>query len=692
MVALVVLLFLGSRIFLVTSARDDSKRLESARNFLRYVDQINPTNCNAGTGETISVKFDTSIWNKYADVAVKSANLISKMLVQSGDKFNTSYDPLLYDIVRNNVAGKTLIFGSAIALEPNAVPLYGKFSPYASRQGGIVTASDLSLGYDYLDNVTEWYSVLKERNWMRVPLVASIVNYRVWPNDTILSQTLTEPLAKLSDGHWTDPYFDCQAGDIWMVTYSAPILSSNFHEVIVEYRLIFFRGVATIDIELKEIDINQCDTNSTNGQSTQAEQVDKSRSVDVFRDTHVCPISTICEVIRGQGFKRGSYKCVCADGYYFPDVQIPPRMKYFNGSQIEAIIGKNDSNIDVKRFECLKCRPGCDTCVDSSPCLYEFILTVRIIILIITALMVFGIIFSTYVIWLKRNCRIIKAASPIFLYIMAVGAILMCSEVFLEFPEATGTICMIKPWPSTIGFFGAYGALLLKTWRISAIIKIQTAKKLQLSDKELLKRFLPILGIAVVFLVAWTVAVPLNERVQIKKTSSGLKYPVCSSDWWMYGVQIGQVVLLVWGAYLCYLIRKAPSHLNESKYITWCIYNTVLLGTFILIIRELIAGNVGPDMLYGMLLLRLQVHVTSMVLLIFVPKFYALYRGVKDEDLRGAGTMNRQTEPTITSVDVTHRSTQTEASWVDLCQRGRPTSTSSNTGERLRNNKVHPAE
>ena len=34
---------------------------------------------------------------------------------------------------------------------------------------------------------------------------------------------LQQPRARQQDGHWTAPYYDCGGGDIWMVTYSAPI-------------------------------------------------------------------------------------------------------------------------------------------------------------------------------------------------------------------------------------------------------------------------------------------------------------------------------------------------------------------------------------------------------------------------------------------------------------------------------------
>lgn len=40
-----------------------------------------------------------------------------------------------------------------------------------------------------------------------------------------------------------------------------------------------------------------------------------------------------CEAISGLGFRRGSYKCICRKGYYFPDTTLP--QKYFNGSTLE---------------------------------------------------------------------------------------------------------------------------------------------------------------------------------------------------------------------------------------------------------------------------------------------------------------------------------------------------------------------
>lgn len=40
-----------------------------------------------------------------------------------------------------------------------------------------------------------------------------------------------------------------------------------------------------------------------------------------------------CEPVAGLGFRRGSYRCVCRRGFYFPDIAAPQR--FYNGSYVE---------------------------------------------------------------------------------------------------------------------------------------------------------------------------------------------------------------------------------------------------------------------------------------------------------------------------------------------------------------------
>ena len=47
----------------------------------------------------------------------------------------------------------------------------------------------------------------------------------------------------------------------------------------------------------------------------------------------VCVCVFQCEHIAGLGFRRGSYKCVCKDGFYFPDPKAERR--YYEGTIVE---------------------------------------------------------------------------------------------------------------------------------------------------------------------------------------------------------------------------------------------------------------------------------------------------------------------------------------------------------------------
>ena len=88
--------------------------------------------------------------------------------------------------------------------------------------------------------------------------------------------------------------------------------------------------------------------------------------------TPVCYIivsSLQCKFVSGLGFRAGSYRCVCKPGYYFPNVTAQNR--YFNGSVIEAAAAdtSNSYHSDPDSFQCRQCQPGCDACVDDSPCI-----------------------------------------------------------------------------------------------------------------------------------------------------------------------------------------------------------------------------------------------------------------------------------------------------------------------------------
>lgn len=116
----------------------------------------------------------------------------------------------LYALLEANVRQNPLIYGSCLAFEPHAFDAQRRLvAPYVYRKGEALARLDVAaVAYDYTGESWEWFR---------------------YPRET-------------GNALWTEPFLDDGAGDILMCTHSAPI-----------YRGGAFRGVATIDIPLREL-------------------------------------------------------------------------------------------------------------------------------------------------------------------------------------------------------------------------------------------------------------------------------------------------------------------------------------------------------------------------------------------------------------------------------------------------------
>lgn len=646
----------------------------TAREALEYVAYVETHDCNGGTGNSLQLQFDPTTWNSYALAAVRTANFLSKMITSNNNNVSTLSEQVLYSLVTNNVHLKSVIFGSAIALEPDPSLPYPLMCPYAYKEtdnSSIVSvhAKDLSVSYNYTDPQTEWYHTLRFQNYDNLSIVTDQIQLRTG-NSLDPASDVTQPVAFLEDGHWTNPYYDCGGGDIWMVTYSSP-----FFGLSPDHKSVIFRGVATIDIELTNIDVNQCDPDlgSSGG------------ALDVFRGTHNCQHTTVCVFTPGKGFTRGAYHCECAPGYFFPDVHASN--KYYNGSEIEAYMTLNNMSYitSYNRYRCNQCAPGCVTCTTAAPCLFTRNLYIKAVVLALTIITIVVIVIVSVLIFHLRESKIIKSGSPIFLLLMCAGSALMCLQLFVMFPDADDRLCMVMPWPYHLGFVLLYGSLLLKTWRISVIFRQGQIKRIQLPDKTLIRRFVPIIAITVAYLVAWTSA--NRNTTQTRETNAGLKFTMCTENWWSYSAYGIEVLMLLFGVYLCFTVRKAPASFNESKHITWSIYNAIILSTFVLIIVQFVAETSGPDLMYILYFLNCQVVVTITMVLILAPKFYAVHMKLE--------VRRRDSLPTISGMNVQPIKRQYRSVGVQTTSTGEDNDNISNNATWLpfrKRSKVRPIE
>lgn len=140
-----------------------------------------------------------------ANIATTTANLL-------GIAPSTMGDEALYQILASNIGQNDIIFGAAIAFDPQSSDRRELFSPYVYRNLEGMARMDIAAeAYNYTDPQWEWWHAPKQEG----------------------------------QGIWTDPYFDEGAGNILMVTYSVPFFKGDR-----------FQGVTTVDIDLKAMHAN----------------------------------------------------------------------------------------------------------------------------------------------------------------------------------------------------------------------------------------------------------------------------------------------------------------------------------------------------------------------------------------------------------------------------------------------------
>ncbi len=172
-----------------------------------------------GYGSWEATKFETAkvkeelfqhatIRADHIDVRLRELATVAKITAGVVAASESMREADYYEILKRNVLDSRFIYGAAIALEPGVFQGRKRFSPYVYRHNGTLKSIDIANSYDYLAPDMEWYAAPRARH----------------------------------HALWTEPYFDAGAGNIYMTTYSVPILRKG--------KLI---GVATVDVDLSDM-------------------------------------------------------------------------------------------------------------------------------------------------------------------------------------------------------------------------------------------------------------------------------------------------------------------------------------------------------------------------------------------------------------------------------------------------------
>lgn len=504
----------------------------------------------------------------------------------------------LYELIKSTVFGNTQIVGSGIAFD-NDTFLYMAKSDSDNPTG----FQNLSNKYNFTD--AGFYSIPAKRNYTEV-----------WNQRNESLDSLNIPPLDVQDGYWTDPYFDCMNLEKWIITYSVPFFHRPREKAV-------FSGVIMIDIDINQSDVNQCASDQ-----------------QLFSESNKClPETTQCVHIPDGGLRAGSYKCVCQKGFYFPDKN--STTKSFPGSELEQAFLNwyNNTNFSNVEYQCLPCPRGCENCVDDTRCMAEYNVLLRGIPLGIQSFCITVTIVIGIVVLRLRKSKVMVASMWILLEMVLIGAVLLYATIIIQYFEPTTTICIMIPWFREMGFAVVYGSLVLKVYRLLSEFQSRKAHRVHVRDKDLLKYLCCVIIVVLGYMSAWTTVtydhIDNGEVIlEYGVTKDKLKYVVCKSGWWEYVVEIAELLFLLFGIYLCYRVRSAPSDFAEGTYITAAICYEAVISIVFYVLRHVYWTDLHPDYLFLMSFVRCQLTVTITLLLVFGPKLLYAHRPPDDHHPR----------------------------------------------------------
>eukprot|EP01130_Rhizamoeba_saxonica_P019011 TRINITY_DN9732_c0_g1_i1.p1 TRINITY_DN9732_c0_g1~~TRINITY_DN9732_c0_g1_i1.p1 ORF type:complete len:871 (+),score=150.71 TRINITY_DN9732_c0_g1_i1:25-2637(+) len=291
----------------------------------------------------------------------------------------------------------------------------------------------------------------------------------------------------------------------------------------------------------------------------------------------------------------------------------------------------------------------------------EFSSTTGIVFLSIIGFFVFIQVITAINIWVRREWKIIKASTPAFLMITIFGVILCNVSALFWMGTPSVLFCNMRLWLFIIGFTIAYGAILIKNYRVYSIwrgiLTVRDDDFVPLTEFHLIKYLLFALFPIVVVATIWTISNTL-EPFSITDSTGSVNILTCSSAYSNIYVLVSSIyflALLVYGMYLSIYTRKIPSVYKESFIIITSIYGLIPSVIFIAIIPSL-----GISILIIFLpLISVLFAGNSMFLIHFLPKLYWIFMRAKWARFGSDNKRNREDDP---STRRTGRRTHTKSS------------------------------
>ncbi|XP_064329154.1 probable G-protein coupled receptor 179 [Phalacrocorax carbo] len=567
------------------------------------VQQLARANCSRGVPAGAPGPGPPPALRAAPEALAHAANFLN-MIFQTNDirEASVAEDVEWYQaLVRSLVEGHPWVRRAVLALDAHPLAAKPRLMLQATKGDGEILLQDVSAAAPSLGNLSwdnEWFNALKSR---RTPLLRK----RVLSNDL---RSMETPKWQRGDSYvgepdhvwWSPPFLECRDGRFlptWAVT-----LSSAFYGLKPDLSP-EFKGVVRVDIELRDVAIDQC-----------------ASGPGWFADTHRCDLnSTQCVPQESRGFVLGRYLCRCKPGFYGDGGAA--------SSAQAGVVGSTAGADRGSRLACQPCRRGCTTCEDDAPCLIQEDRALRAAVLSCQACCMLAVFLSMLVSYHFRWSKRIRASGVILLETILFGSLLLYFPVFILYFKPSIFRCIVLRWVRVLGFAIVYGTITLKLYRVLKVFLSRTAQRVPyVSSGRVLKMLGLILLLVLWFLAAWTIGmlenidknIPLVIRTQ---TPHGLHFYICGHDRWDYMMVIAEMLFLLWGSFLCYATRAVPSAFHEPRYMSIALHNELMISAAFHVVRFIMVPSLHPD--WTLLLFFAHTHgtITMTLALLFIPKF-----------------------------------------------------------------------
>ncbi|KAM6900082.1 G protein-coupled receptor 158a [Xenentodon cancila] len=551
------------------------------------------------------------------DTVLHATNFLNMILQANRSRENNLRRDIewYHALVRSILEGDTKIHRAVVTFGGDSSFAGPLVLLQATRAGAEIVLQDLSsMAHRHLHNrtaETEWYHEIKDRKNPTFHKRVLSQDFRSVENSLKRGESFIPDRTHVK---WSAPFLECVNGNFvprWLLTLSAAFygLKSDLDPE--------FRGVVRVDVNLQDVDIDQCSTDGW------------------FAGTHRCNLTTMeCLPLRGHGFVLDKYKCHCKKGYYHPNrVAVNGFTKL--GRQGKAADGGPGGD-EGSSSDCLPCQQDCAYCKDNTTCVAREDGALRLAVLSFQCLCMLITFISMVLIYHFRRNKSIRASGLVLLESILCGALLLYFPVGILYFQPSVFRCILLRWVRLLGFATVYGTLTLKLYRVLKVFLSRTAQRIPYMTSWRVLRLLGIILLIVCwFLVAWTSAVCQNPDrklalIDVGFTPDGLQFSMCLLDRWDYMMAVAEFLFLLWSVYLCYAVRTVPSAFHEPRYMAIAVHNELVLSAIFHVIRFTLAPELHPDWMLLLFFTHTHLTVTVALGLLLIPKF--LFAGTHMRD------------------------------------------------------------